>query len=34
MFNNEHHIILIQFPSNPINNDIVYDIILIDLLRL
>ena len=34
MFNNEHHVRLIQFPSNPINNDIVYDVILIIMLRL
>ena len=34
MFNNERHLGLIQFPSKPIDNDIIHDVILIVLLWL
>ena len=32
MFNNERHVRLVQFPSNPIDNDLVHDAIVIVLL--
>ena len=34
MLNNERHVRLIQFPSNPIENEIVHDVIVIVLLWL